>query len=292
MQLKDQLLCLETEQESILGVIGKEIDAACKTFSRDSMEKLKVFSSGPDINYDPHRWLAESKTKLQWLCEELKERENREKSLRHQLMLYRQQLRNLTENKESELQCLFEQIERQEQLLEEIHREKRDLLEETHRKDEEMESLQDRLNALETSTQVALDHLESVPEKLSLLEDFKDFRGSCGSSERTDGRYPKFRARREPLQQHQDDTKHRITNFKDDRIFPGSPHAHGLDHSSFWQDHNCFLSSPRFSHLNSFTKRTVAPDSPSIKEDATDIPGNGTSPQSKKEECKNKKSKM
>lgn len=64
-------------------------------------------------------------TKLQWLCEELKDRENREKSLRHQLMMCRQQLRNMTENKESELQCLFEQIERQEQLLEEIHREKR-----------------------------------------------------------------------------------------------------------------------------------------------------------------------
>ncbi|XP_023557094.1 centrosomal protein of 128 kDa [Octodon degus] len=128
LQLKDQLLCLETEQESILGVIGKEIDAACKTFSRDSIEKLKVLSSGPDIHYDPHRWLAESKTKLQWLCEELKERENREKNLRHQLMLCRQQLRDLTENKESELQCLFEQIERQEQLLEEIHQEKREEL--------------------------------------------------------------------------------------------------------------------------------------------------------------------
>nr|XP_055144543.1 centrosomal protein of 128 kDa isoform X9 [Symphalangus syndactylus] len=145
LQLKDQLLCLETEQESILGVIGKEIDAACKTFSKDSMEKLKVFSSDPDIHYDPHRWLAESKTKLQWLCEELKERENREKNLRHQLMLCRQQLRNLTENKESELQCLFQQIERQEQLLDEIHREKRDLLEETQRKDEEMGSLQPKL---------------------------------------------------------------------------------------------------------------------------------------------------
>ncbi|XP_021566060.1 centrosomal protein of 128 kDa-like, partial [Carlito syrichta] len=125
LQLKDQLLCLETEQESILGVIGREIDAACKTFSRDSMEKLKVFSSSPDIHYDPHRWLAESKTKLQWLCEELKERENREKNLRHQLMLSRQQLRDLTQNKESELQCLFQQIERQELLLDEIHREKR-----------------------------------------------------------------------------------------------------------------------------------------------------------------------
>ena len=43
-------------------------------------------------------------------------------------MLCRQQLKNVTENKEAELQCLFEQIERQEQLLEEIHREKRGML--------------------------------------------------------------------------------------------------------------------------------------------------------------------
>ncbi|KAB0375024.1 hypothetical protein FD755_013516, partial [Muntiacus reevesi] len=92
---------------------------------KDELEE-KVFSSSPDINYDPHRWLAESKTKLQWLCEELRERESRERSLRQQLMLCRQQLTNMTENKEAELQCLFEQIERQEQLLEEIHREKRE----------------------------------------------------------------------------------------------------------------------------------------------------------------------
>jgi hypothetical protein len=43
-------------------------------------------------------------------------------------MLCRQQLRDLTDNKESELQSLFEQIERQEQLLEEIHQEKRGML--------------------------------------------------------------------------------------------------------------------------------------------------------------------
>ncbi|XP_004739191.1 centrosomal protein of 128 kDa isoform X6 [Mustela putorius furo] len=352
LQLKDQLLCLETEQESILGVIGREIDAACKTFSGDSMEKLKVFSSSPDINYDPHRWLAESKTKLQWLCEELKERENREKNLRHQLILCRQQLRNMTENKESELQCLFEQIERQEQLLEEIHQEKRDLLEETHRKDEEMESLQpkqlfktprwedasqtamkiqneahfeekaDRVNALEmissmlesarsiggksfnqlrkqegtfstegTSTRVALDHLESVPEKLSLLEDFKDLRDSRSFSERIDGRYSRYSIHRESLQRC-DDTKYRVRGFKDDRIFPESSLAHGLENSFSWHDRSRFLSSPRLSHLNPFTKRTVTPDSPSIKEDATSLPMDGTSPQSKKEDYESKKSKM
>uniref|UniRef100_A0A8C2VJN8 Centrosomal protein 128 n=1 Tax=Chinchilla lanigera TaxID=34839 RepID=A0A8C2VJN8_CHILA len=294
LQLKDQLLCLETEQESILGVIGKEIDAACKTFSRDSIEKLKVLSSGPDIHYDPHRWLAESKTKLQWLCEELKERENREKNLRHQLMLCRQQLRDLTENKESELQCLFEQIERQEQLLEEIHQEKRDLLEETQRKDEEMESLQDRVNALEMSTRVALDHLESVPEKLSILEDFKDFRDSRCSSERVDGSYSKYRVHRDSLKQCQDDSKYRIKSLKDDKTFTEGSQTRGLDHSSSWQDHSHFLSSPRFSHLNSlsaFTKRTITPDPASIKEDATSLPMNGASSQSKKVENENKKPK-
>ncbi|KAM8782556.1 centrosomal protein of 128 kDa isoform 4-T4 [Rhynchonycteris naso] len=258
---------------------------------KDQLEE-KCFSSGPDINYDPHRWLAESKTKLQWLCEELKEREQREKSLRQELVLCRQQLRNVTEHKDSELQCLFDQMERQEQLLEEIHREKRDLLEESHRKDEEMESLQDRVNVLETSTRMALDHLESVPEKLSLLEDFRDFRDSHSLSERIDGRYSKHRIHRESLQQRRDDPKYRIRSFKDDGIFAESSHAHGLDHSSPWQDHSRFLSSPRFSHLNSFTKRTFASDSPSIKEDATSLPVDGTGPQSKKEEYESKKSKM
>ncbi|XP_064148886.1 centrosomal protein of 128 kDa isoform X5 [Loxodonta africana] len=317
LQLKDQLLCLETEQESIFGMIGKEIDTACKTFWRDSVEKLKVFSSVPDIHFDPHRWLAESKTKLQWLCEELKERESREKSLRHQLMLCRQQLKDMTENKECELQYLFEQIERQEQLLEEIHREKRDLLDENHRKDAEVESLQpkllfkippwedashtavknqseaqfeekaDRVIALETSTRVALDHLESVPEKLSLLEDFKDFRESCGLSERPDGSYSKYKMQRDSPRLHRDDAKYRIKSFQDD----GS-HVHGLDHSSSWQDHSSFLSSPRFSHLNSFTKRAASVDSASIKEDPTSLTMNGKSLQSKKEESENKKSKI
>ncbi|XP_060243969.1 centrosomal protein of 128 kDa isoform X1 [Meriones unguiculatus] len=294
LQLKDQLLCLETEQESILAVIGKEIDAACKTFSRESMEKLKVFTSGPEIHCDPHRWLAESKTKLQWLCEELRERENREKATRQQLALCRQELRDLMENKESELMCLFEHIERQEQLLEEFHQEKRGLQEETQRKDEEMETLQDRVNALQMSTRVALDHLESVPEKLSLLEDFKDFRDSSSLPEKTDVRYSKYRIQSD-FQQCGDDTKYRIKNFKDDRPIFESSHALVLDHASAWQNRSYFLSSPRFSHFNSlpaFTKKTISPDPASIKEDATSLPVNGTNPQSKKEESENKKCKM
>lgn len=42
LQFKDQLRHLEMEQQSILSMIGSEIDAACEIFSRDSMEKFKV----------------------------------------------------------------------------------------------------------------------------------------------------------------------------------------------------------------------------------------------------------
>ncbi|XP_075007483.1 centrosomal protein of 128 kDa isoform X11 [Calonectris borealis] len=174
LQFKDQLRLLEMEQESILTMIGSEIDAACEIFSRDSMEKFKAITLTPMVLNDPHRWLAETKTKLQWLCEEVKERESKEKKLRCYLLQSREQLKHLTQMKEAEHQSLFKQIKKQEKLLEEVHREKRELLEKTLRREEEMGALQERIMALEVSTRVALDHLESVPEKLSLLEDFKD----------------------------------------------------------------------------------------------------------------------
>ncbi|XP_065607823.1 centrosomal protein of 128 kDa isoform X2 [Cyrtonyx montezumae] len=125
LQFKVQLHHLEMEKESILTMIGTEIDAACEIFSRDSMEKFKAISLTPTVLNDPHRWLAETKTKLQWLCEEMKERESKEKKLRQYLLQSQQHLKQFTQLKESEHQSLFKQIKKQEQLLEEVHREKR-----------------------------------------------------------------------------------------------------------------------------------------------------------------------
>ncbi|NXE48102.1 CE128 protein, partial [Casuarius casuarius] len=125
LQFKDQLHHLEMEQESILTMIGSEIDAACEILSRDSAEKFKAISLTPTLLNDPHRWLAETKTKLQWLCEEVKERESKEKKLRCCLRQSREQLKHFVQMKESEHQSLFKQIKKQEQLLEEVHREKR-----------------------------------------------------------------------------------------------------------------------------------------------------------------------
>ncbi|KAF1472831.1 Centrosomal protein of 128 kDa, partial [Pygoscelis adeliae] len=70
---------------------------------------------------DPHRWLAETK----WLCEEVKERESKEKKLRRYLLQSQEQLKHFTQIKEAEHQSLFKHMKKQEKLLEEVHREKR-----------------------------------------------------------------------------------------------------------------------------------------------------------------------
>lgn len=276
LQFKVQLHHLEMEKESILTMIGTEIDAACEIFSRDSMEKFKAISLTPTVLNDPHRWLAETKTKLQWLCEEVKERENKEKKLRRYLLQSQQHLKHFTQLKESEHQSLFKQIKKQEQLLEEVHKEKRELLEKLHRREEEMGALQERIMSLEMSTRVALDHLESVPEKLSLLEDFKDNGESHCRREMIEERYTKYKEIVTSLQQQLEGSKQRVQQFKDgcsshveiDAEISGIQVAAA---SSSQRTQNNFLSSSLLSDSSSHMLRTVPSDTSAIKEDSVNV---------------------
>nr|XP_025036961.1 centrosomal protein of 128 kDa isoform X7 [Pelodiscus sinensis] len=283
LQLRDQLHCIEMEQESILTMIGSEIDAACEILSRDSVEKFKAISLTPGLHNDPHRWLAETKTKLQWMCEEVKERENKERKLRRQLLQSREQLKHLTLSKECERQSLFEQIKKQEQVLEEVNREKRDLLERTFRREEEMEVLQERIMSLETSTRVALDHLESVPEKLSLLEDFKEFGESHHQREIIEERYTKYKEIVGSLQQQLEDSKHRIKNFKDEKMDAPVSNIQAAALSSNWRTKTNFMSSSLLSDSGSFMRRTVPFDLNRSKEDPISMTVNEVKSQAEKE---------
>ncbi|XP_039561395.1 centrosomal protein of 128 kDa isoform X2 [Passer montanus] len=271
LQFKDQLCQLEMEQQSILSMIGSEIDAACEIFSRDSMEKLKAISLTPTVLNDPHRWLAETKTKLQWLCEEVKERESKEKKLRCYLLQSREQLKHLTQIKETEHQSLFKQIKTQEKLLEEVHREKRELLEKTHRREEEMGALQERIMALETSTRVALNHLESVPEKLSLLEDCRDTGESHCRREMIEERYMRYKDIVTSLQQQLEDSKQRVRQVKDVKMDAEISDVEVAAHSSSWRTQNSFLCSSPLSSSGSLRKGMVPLDTSGTKEDSTNV---------------------
>ncbi|NXE12783.1 CE128 protein, partial [Lophotis ruficrista] len=63
------------------------------------------------------------------------------------------------------------------------------------------------------STRVALDHLESVPEKLSLLEHLKDTGSHC-RREVIEERYMKYKDIVSSLQQQLEDSKQRVQQFK------------------------------------------------------------------------------
>ncbi|XP_048342480.1 centrosomal protein of 128 kDa isoform X1 [Sphaerodactylus townsendi] len=278
LHLNDQLCCLQSEQESILTVIGSEIDAACEVFSRDSLEKFKAISLMPGVRNDPHRWLAETKTKLQWLCEEAKEKETKEKKLRRLLQQGREQLKHLTFSKESERHVLLSQLEKQEQLLDEVHQAKRDLLEKTLRKEEEISALQERIATLETSTRVALDHLESVPEKLSLLEDFRDF-GNC--PDWTVGeKYIKYKEIMGSLQQHLEDSKRRLEEFRDKKTEADISPIHSA--TSNWRTSSNFMSSSLLSTSGSLTRSTL--DLNTTKKNALSVTVNGMKPRMEQEE--------
>ncbi|XP_056202304.1 centrosomal protein of 128 kDa isoform X5 [Falco biarmicus] len=271
LQFKDQLRHLEIEQESILTMIGGEIDAACETFSRDSMEKFKAISLTPMVLNDPHRWLAETKTKLQWLCEEVKERESKEKKLRCYLLQSREQLKQFTQMKEAEHQSLFKQIKKQEKLLEEVHREKRELLEKTFRREEEMGALQERIMALEVSTRVALDHLESVPEKLSLLEDLKDTGEAHCRREMIEERYTKYKEIVSSLQQQLEDSKQRVQQFKDMKMDAEISDLEMAAPASSWRTQTSFLSSSVLSDSGSVMKRMAPFDTSATKDDSINV---------------------
>ncbi|KAL0967578.1 hypothetical protein UPYG_G00254030 [Umbra pygmaea] len=216
--LEDKLCRLETERESILSCVGEELEAACRALSKDSQGKLKAISLNPGLQKDPHRWLAETKTKLRWLVEEVCDQQERYRRLRGQGQQAREQLKKLKQNRDSEQQALLHRLDQQDKLLQSISTERRDLMEKTRRKEEEMRGLQDRILDLETSTRLALDHLESVPEKLCLLENFKDLEESQRQKELVEQRYVKYKEIVGALQHQLDESKRQIKECRDDKL--------------------------------------------------------------------------
>ncbi|KFO76460.1 Centrosomal protein of 128 kDa, partial [Cuculus canorus] len=95
------------------------------------------------------------------------------------------------------------------------------------------------------STRVALDHLESVPEKLSLLEDLKDTRESHSQREMIEERYTKYKEIVSSLQKQLEDSKQRVQQFKvcDVKMDAEISNIEVAAPSYSWQTQNSFLSS-------------------------------------------------
>ncbi|XP_067273480.1 centrosomal protein of 128 kDa-like isoform X2 [Pseudorasbora parva] len=259
-ELHERVMGLQTEQESILHAVGAEIDSACQFLSKDSAAKLEAITLTPGLQKDSHRWLAEVKTKLQWLCEEVREQESIERRLRRTLQQHKEQMKALKQSRDSELQSLLDRITLQDRILKDIQSEKRGLLENGRKKEEEMRNLQDRVVDLEMSTRLALDHLESVPEKLSLLENFKGLEESQRQREMVEQRYAKYKEIVGDLQHQLEESKRKIQECRDEKLDATCRSLQLTSLTSSLLSQNNFLTSTSLSTHTSPQKPHAKPD--------------------------------
>ncbi|XP_051792519.1 centrosomal protein of 128 kDa isoform X2 [Acanthochromis polyacanthus] len=260
VKLEQKVLQMEAEQEAVLTSMGEELDAACHSLARNGEDKLQAISQRPSLVKDPHRWLAETKTKLRWLCEEVRDRDTREQRLRRQHQQTRDQLKALRQSRDSEQATLLQRLDQQEKLMHSLSVEKKELLERSRRKEDEMRSLQDRVLDLEMNTRVALDHLESIPEKPCLMENFKDLEESQQQRESVEQRYTKYKEIVWDLQHQLDESKRRIQEYRDEKLDATSRSLRLAALSSSIKDSNTFLSSSLRSDTLSPHKRLTSSD--------------------------------
>ncbi|KGL79118.1 Centrosomal protein of 128 kDa, partial [Tinamus guttatus] len=91
------------------------------------------------------------------------------------------------------------------------------------------------------STRVALDHLESLPGKLNLLEDFKDI--GVRKMEVIEEQYMKYKEIVSSLQRQLEVSKRRVQQLKDVKIDAEISDMQVAAPSSSWRTQSSFLSS-------------------------------------------------
>ncbi|XP_043962614.1 centrosomal protein of 128 kDa isoform X2 [Gambusia affinis] len=218
LRLEKKIVTMEADRETVLTSLGEELDAVCRSLARNGQEKLQAISQRPELVKDPHLWLAETKTKLRWLSEEVRERDVKERRLRKQHQQTRDELKALKQSRDSEQETLLQRMDQQEKLLRSLSTEKKELLERSRTKEEEMRSLQDRVLDLEMHTRIALERLESVPEKQCLLDDFKDLEESRQQMAFVEQRCGRYREIVQDLQDQLDESKRRIQEYREEKL--------------------------------------------------------------------------
>uniref|UniRef100_A0A672ZBT0 Centrosomal protein 128 n=1 Tax=Sphaeramia orbicularis TaxID=375764 RepID=A0A672ZBT0_9TELE len=206
IKLEEKVLQMEAEQEAVLTSMGEELDAACRGLAPNGEDKLQ--------------------SKLRWLCEEVRECNKREQNQRKQHHQTKDQLKALRRSRDSEQAALLQRLDQQEKLLRSLSAEKKELLERSRSKEEEMRSLQ---VSVEYSYRLALDHLESIPEKQCLMENFKDLEESQRQRELVEQRYTKYKEIVWDLQHQLDESKRRIQEYRVCHTQLGQSQANGTN---------------------------------------------------------------
>ncbi|XP_077443982.1 centrosomal protein of 128 kDa isoform X2 [Stigmatopora argus] len=152
IKLEQKVAQMETEHGLLLSTISEELDVTLQGLPRNGDNKYQATKKAT-LEKDPSFWLAEIKSKIRSLREEMREHDTKEHHLRRQHKYTRDELKALKQSRSTDRDALLQRLEEQEKLLHSISKEKKELLEVNRKKDEEVRSLQGRVLDLEMESQ-------------------------------------------------------------------------------------------------------------------------------------------
>ncbi|XP_002735713.1 centrosomal protein of 128 kDa-like [Saccoglossus kowalevskii] len=224
-QTHNELEQLQIEYENMLHSVGSEIDLLAWMSSKEKFQILSPPTKG--IYTDTQKWLADKKMKLQWMQEEARQRQESEKSLKHELNRSRTDVHEAVSAGMKDRHYYESELQRQGEILDEVAMQKQVLEVNNKEKSEKVYALEDQIAELtrqiETRAKALERSLDSIPESdTSVLpeihKDFKQLKELQLEREKINERYNKYKQTIGVLQQHLQDAKKSAEEQKQRRL--------------------------------------------------------------------------
>ncbi|XP_051908249.1 centrosomal protein of 128 kDa-like isoform X2 [Hippocampus zosterae] len=216
-KLEEKVAQMEAERVALLSSISDELDEAVQGLLRNGEDNFQATRKAGSVN-DSSLWLAETKSKIRLLREEVREHNAREQRLRMQHKHTRAELKALRQTMGTERNAFLQRLDEQEKLLLCISTEKQELLEGNRKKVEEMRSLQDRVLDLEMNSLAAMDYVKLIPERRYMTDNFKDLEESQRQKEAAEQCYTKHKEIVWDLQHQLDESRRKIHECREEKL--------------------------------------------------------------------------
>ncbi|XP_064623716.1 centrosomal protein of 128 kDa-like isoform X3 [Lineus longissimus] len=212
MSLRDSLKKLERDQRNVLHTVGSEIDAVVEIASLGSAEAYNSISISKASVSDPVSWMAEMKSKLQWLRSEVQHNKEKEQRLK-------MDVKDVVQSSDSDRKHLVSELYKQQDVVDDLVLEKNILerkeqakLDEVIALEEQVLELSDTLRHQKTNSLVK--SLEMEREKQHIIDDIEDIKDSHLERERIQERYERLQKMVSSLKDELADTRKTSSDYK------------------------------------------------------------------------------
>ncbi|XP_019713591.1 centrosomal protein of 128 kDa isoform X2 [Hippocampus comes] len=243
VKLEEKVAQMEAERVALLSSISDELDEAVQGLLRNGEDNFQATRKAGSVK-DSSLWLAETKSKIRLLREEVREHDTREQRLRLQHKHTRAELKALRQTRGTERDAFLQRLDEQEKLLLCISTEKQELLEGNRKKVEEMRSLQDRVLDLEMNSRAAMDYVKLIPETCYMTDNFKDLEESQRQKEAAEQCYAKHKEIVWDLQHQLDESRRKIHECREEKLDATSRRMKLAVLASSMKSPNVFFGSP------------------------------------------------